>query len=42
VKIADHPACKETVRAQCSKTSATNNFAVLDCLQNSPKVSRWW
>ncbi|XP_064639932.1 Golgi apparatus protein 1-like isoform X2 [Lineus longissimus] len=38
VKIADHPACKETVKAQCSKTSASNNFAVLDCLQNSPKT----
>lgn len=38
VKISDHPACAADVKSLCSASSLTNNFAVLDCLQNDVKV----
>lgn len=36
IKIAEHPACAKDVKTYC--VSSTNNFAVLDCLQNDLKV----
>jgi len=39
LKIADHPACIADVKALCSPNLATNNFAVLECLQNDEKVN---
>ena len=39
LKIADHPACSADVKALCSPNLATNNFAVLECLQNDEKVN---
>ena len=39
IKIAEHPACSNDVHSLCSHGSAhENNFAVLDCLQNTQKV----
>ncbi len=39
IKIAEHPDCKDDVKAMCSESSTANNFAVIDCLQNDIKVS---
>jgi hypothetical protein len=36
IKLSEHPACEKDVKMYC--TSSTNNFAVLDCLQNDLKV----
>ena len=38
IKISESPACKDDVKHYCSGSSASNNFAVLDCLQNNEKV----
>ena len=39
IKIAEHPACANDVHSLCSHGSShENNFAVLDCLQNTQKV----
>ena len=39
MKIAEHPACSADVKQLCSPNLATNNFAVLECLQNDEKVN---
>lgn len=38
-KITESPACMDDVKKYCKGASATNNFAVLDCLQNDLEVS---
>ncbi len=39
IKIAEQAACANDVRSLCSASSMSNNFAVLDCLQNDVNVS---
>ena len=40
IKLAEHPDCVKDVKMYC--VSSTNNFAVLDCLQNDLKVCINW
>ena len=40
IKIAESSPCAREVKQYCSTSSVTNNFAVLDCLQNDRKVSQ--
>jgi len=40
MKLADSPACAADVKQYCSHSTSTNNFAILDCLQNDVKSVR--
>lgn len=38
IKLAETPECKSDIRRLCDSSVLSNNFAVLDCLQNDKKI----
>jgi len=39
IKLGEHPECAADVQRLCSKLGGTNNFAIIDCLQNDNLAS---
>lgn len=39
IRLGEQPECAADVQKLCSKLGGTNNFAVIDCLQNDNLVS---